>query len=160
MKNVAIAVSSPKQISDNDPNHRSDALGNSTFVPREQQLHPGMDGCRTPTIEDCEMHDMNVNGHTKEHGLGYLPNDTSHHRLPHTPTTPGRLQRPSLGGCGPSTNASVASLGERLLDKLQWSERIRHFTWTFFTMTMATGGIANVLYEGAAILRSRSTVVN
>ena len=24
--------------------------------------------------------------------------------------------------------------------------RIRHFTWTWFTMTMATGGIANVLY--------------
>jgi len=26
--------------------------------------------------------------------------------------------------------------------------RIRHFTWTWFTMTMATGGIANVLYTG------------
>jgi hypothetical protein len=25
-------------------------------------------------------------------------------------------------------------------------ERIRHFTWTWFCMTMATGGIANVLY--------------
>ena len=27
--------------------------------------------------------------------------------------------------------------------------RIRHFTWTWFTMTMATGGIANVLYTGS-----------
>lgn len=26
--------------------------------------------------------------------------------------------------------------------------RIRHFTWTWFTLTMATGGIANVLYAG------------
>ncbi|KAF1959870.1 C4-dicarboxylate transporter/malic acid transport protein, partial [Byssothecium circinans] len=30
---------------------------------------------------------------------------------------------------------------------LGWRERIRHFTWTWFTMTMATGGIANVLYS-------------
>jgi len=30
--------------------------------------------------------------------------------------------------------------------KLSFKERIRHFTWTWFCLTMATGGIANVLY--------------
>ncbi|KAF1987261.1 hypothetical protein K402DRAFT_330851 [Aulographum hederae CBS 113979] len=29
---------------------------------------------------------------------------------------------------------------------MRFKERVRHFTWTWFTMTMATGGIANVLY--------------
>lgn len=33
--------------------------------------------------------------------------------------------------------------------KLSWRERVRHFTWTWFCMTMATGGIANVLYTGS-----------
>lgn len=32
--------------------------------------------------------------------------------------------------------------------QLTWKQRLKHFTWTWFTMTMATGGIANVLYSG------------
>jgi hypothetical protein len=32
-------------------------------------------------------------------------------------------------------------------------ERIRHFTWSWFTMTMATGGIANVLYVAPPLFR-------
>ncbi|KAF2280168.1 uncharacterized protein EI97DRAFT_439229 [Westerdykella ornata] len=35
---------------------------------------------------------------------------------------------------------------ESLEGKIGFRGRIRHFTWTWFTMTMATGGIANVLY--------------
>lgn len=34
---------------------------------------------------------------------------------------------------------------------LHFKERIRHFTFTWFTMTMATGGVANVLYQGGPL---------
>ena len=36
--------------------------------------------------------------------------------------------------------------------RLSWRERVRHFTWTWFCMTMATGGIANVLYTGSLVI--------
>jgi hypothetical protein len=39
-----------------------------------------------------------------------------------------------------------SELEQRLPPKLGFKHRMRHFTWTWFTMTMATGGIANVLY--------------
>jgi hypothetical protein len=39
--------------------------------------------------------------------------------------------------------------------RLSWRERVRHFTWTWFCMTMATGGIANVLYTGSSMSPSQ-----
>ena len=97
-------------------------------------LKPGEDGYRTPTIEDYEL--QNGTLHNGQSG-GALSNNSSHLRLPHTP--PSYLGR---------HNPSSSSLAHSFLDHLQWRERIRHFTWTFFAMTMATGGIANVLYTG------------
>ena len=32
---------------------------------------------------------------------------------------------------------------------LGWKERLRYFTWTWFTLSMATGGIAAVIYNGS-----------
>ncbi|KAH8698732.1 voltage-dependent anion channel [Talaromyces proteolyticus] len=30
----------------------------------------------------------------------------------------------------------------------RWKDRLKYFTWSFFTLTMATGGISNLLYNG------------
>lgn len=44
--------------------------------------------------------------------------------------------------------------------KLSFRERIRHFTWTWFCMTMATGGIANVLYTSTSWLSQSSPTLH
>jgi hypothetical protein len=46
-----------------------------------------------------------------------------------------------------------AGLEHHLPNKLSFKQRMAHFTWTWFTMTMATGGIANVLYSIPSDLR-------
>lgn len=39
---------------------------------------------------------------------------------------------------------------------LAWRERVVHLEWTFFTLIMATGGIANVLSAGRATNKSQT----
>lgn len=113
---------------------------------------PGQDGYRTPTIEDYEMQDggpRTPNGARTPNGVatpnGHSTPNSLHHRPPH-----GRHH----------LNLSSSSLAHSILDKLHWRERIRHYTWTFFTMTMATGGIANVLYNGKLTLRGPRSFPN
>lgn len=43
---------------------------------------------------------------------------------------------------------------------LPFKERIRHFTFTWFTMTMATGGVANALYQGMSFISIATQVLN
>lgn len=97
-------------------------IHNSAPVPEQKFVQGG--GDHTPTSEDCLRQDP--------------------HRC--------RLNNPS---CLPlplpiTFGEHTVGLGNESLDarKLEWKERIRHYTWTFFAMTMATGGIANVLYAG------------
>lgn len=104
-------------------------------VPKHM-LSPGQDGYRTPTIEDYELHNCGPTPLYRDSGL---TNNNVHFHMPQL--SPEYADRHSL-------HLSNGHIAHAILEKLHWRERIRHYTWTFFTLTMATGGIANVLYEG------------
>lgn len=92
-------------------------------------LSPGQDGYRTPTIEDYESHESH-HKHRAQRGAHVSQSHLS-----------------SPGGVLSIFSETKIHLRQSL-EKLSYKQRLRHFTWTFFTMTMATGGIANVLHAG------------
>ena len=103
----------------------------SGIAPR-QTLYPGQIGYRTPTVEDLESADaeMEMKGtREKKHAKRADPQNIFKHTSIASPE---------------DTNAQILNS----MSRLEWRERIRHFTWTWFTMTMATGGVANVLFTG------------
>ncbi|KAK2734873.1 hypothetical protein FQN57_001436 [Myotisia sp. PD_48] len=100
---------------------------------------PGDEGYRTPTIEDLE-----------KHGAFLLSDGDA--LTPRCPTPPVLSQFRSRCSQTPQSLPSpVVSVQMQWTDglptKLSWKERIRHLTWAFFTLTMATGGLANVMYN-------------
>lgn len=99
---------------------------------------------RTPAIED-DQHPLNVWHSARSNNRtidSYFPpqhqaieEHFDHLRhIVETPKHDTRLRRAS--NVGPE------------VDHLSWRERVRHTTWAYFTMTMATGGIANALHSG------------
>ncbi|KAL8692629.1 MAG: hypothetical protein Q9218_002393 [Villophora microphyllina] len=102
-------------------------------VPRHMS-RPGQDGWRTPTIHDYEREKME---RAEEEEQSTSDGPSASKEPANTPPTSAKLKLQSV------VNLSKIDLS---LERLHWRERIRHYTWTFFTMTMATGGIANVLY--------------
>ncbi len=115
--------------------NQDDAVHRGIFLPKHM-IPPGQDGYRTPTIEDYE-HQI-AHSARDEHIRGGKSSGSSRTRLPVLHS----------GIFGKHRNLSRLNVSHRIEEKLQWRERIRHFTWTFFTVTMATGGIANVIYSG------------
>lgn len=143
-KHVSIDDPSPTSFSGRDRHEGHHTPKNGDTTPRrgllpvpKHMLSPGQDGYRTPTIEDYELHSC---GPTPLYRAVGLPNNDLHFQMPQL--SPGH-----------SLNTSNGNIAHSILEKLQWRERIRHYTWTFFTLTMATGGIANVLYEGIMDLK-------
>lgn len=121
---------------------------------------PGDEGYRTPTIEDAQrdlsLSDPNASLFFQPAGRKLRDVHTSALEALHNPA----FREGS--GRGPVVNDSQVEFeiqiddpgrgtGSRRRDsesrfvKLSWKKRIRHFTWAYFTLTMATGGIANVL---------------
>ena len=102
----------------------------------KHMLPPGRDGYRTPTIEDYDR------AHREPPPLDQQvdPPATGHSK------TRLNNQRPGL------FNNLSFNLSPQFLEKLEWRERIRHYTWTFFTMTMATGEDTLVLRHSGELL--------
>ncbi|KAI9035499.1 putative C4-dicarboxylate transporter/malic acid transport protein [Aspergillus affinis] len=113
----------------------------------------GASELRTPMINDDRNHrkacpspsretrvcDAHTSALEALNGLSYQKHEVSGSR---SPDEKGRRRR----------------AGNVPTDNLGWKERIRHFTWAFFTLTMATGGIANVLYSVPYRFRGLETI--
>lgn len=69
---------------------------------------------------------------------------------------PIKLKKDELGKEKVKSNEQSPETSKDVATKLGFQQRMAHFTWTWFCMTMATGGIANALYSIPAELRFRS----
>lgn len=120
-------------------------------IPPRHMRSPGDDGYRTPTIEDAER-TISILGATDTPRA--IARDVHASALEETlqkissraPTDP-RSKRES-SDWEPRGRHLDRTFTDASADRLSWKKRIRHITWAYFTLTMATGGIANVLYEG------------
>ncbi|KAL4787531.1 voltage-dependent anion channel-domain-containing protein [Aspergillus varians] len=125
--------------------------------PPPSHLRPlGAEGYRTPTIEDTEgvlsktlSVDNRRNASLQPAGLLV--------REAHSSALESALRTVSRTHNG-ADMALARSISETTSGKLNWKKRIRHFTWAFFTLTMATGGIANVIYNVPYRFRGLETI--
>ncbi|KAL4902858.1 hypothetical protein BDW74DRAFT_157751 [Aspergillus multicolor] len=110
---------------------------------------PGTEGYRTPTIEDAEK--VLTDGNAVLQPTGSRVREAHSSALE---STHGSYYRAYSGA-----DLSLArTISESTGGKLNWKKRIRHFTWAFFTLTMATGGIANVIYTIPYRFRGLDTI--
>ncbi|KAL6229304.1 hypothetical protein BDW75DRAFT_105704 [Aspergillus navahoensis] len=116
-------------------------------------LSPGAEGYRTPTIEDAEKY----LSRTLSDGNPVIQPTGSRVREAHS----SALESTHDSFCRPDSGVDVPlarTITESTDGKLNWKKRIRHFTWAFFTLTMATGGIANVIYTIPYRFRGLDTI--
>ena len=102
---------------------------------------PGEDGYRTPVIEDPE--------HPAHHRHRNVQSARSSSSQALNPLGNGLLEM-SSGNRGqalqseknhPSHEGDRCYLPEGFPKNLSWRQRLKHTTWAYFTLTMATGGI-------------------
>jgi hypothetical protein len=145
-------------------------------IPPHMNEH-GQEGFRTPTGEDYEEYALvSSKNKKKKKSRSELesplatPQQAGHRRNWDGSFTGGlerlrvQVQSPhdsehvTPRGSPNRSRLSMSAVTEMIEGTIKWRVRIRHYTWTFFTMTMATGGIANVLYSGPCGSRSCSAV--
>ena len=132
------------------PNSNGNGLRIVQGVPLPPNMaEPMQDGYRTPMGEDYEQH-FQGRHHQMENIAPYPTNSSNGHiswlgSMHHK----HRWFRPGSGpGSAGRSHLSFSAVSEKLDEKIHWKQRMRHFTWNFFSMTMATGGIANVIRTG------------
>jgi len=96
------------------------------------------EGWRTPTIEDPDH-------------PGNRPKNSADTLLSRNSPT-GRRKKPELGSAHQLNMIQPMPVPPLVDDEkpkhLPWMKRLKHVTWAWFTLTMATGGISNTLYSG------------
>lgn len=122
---------------------------------------PGDEGFRTPTIEDAEF-DLSTHNQASANIEKLFPSAGRKVRDVHTSALEA-LHNPAFRAPEGRTTVTYASDRAEESDtsipprrrhsspppvNLSWKKRIRHVTWAYFTLTMATGGVANVLWTG------------
>lgn len=135
---------------------------NLHLVPRHMRS-PGDDGYRTPTIEDAErtlpiLGGPEIETRAQVHSTALqrfssratdrIPREREREKEKET----GKRESNCLDHNHNHNNNNLYDLHrsttESSASTLSWKKRIRHVTWAYFTSTMATGGLANVLYQG------------
>lgn len=101
---------------------------------------PTSDGWRTPIIEDAH-HPAN---------LGTEPDLYEAHFRSHFEGSHPR-QRVSTSLHNVQEEMEIDQLADTEPKRLSWRQRMKHVTWAWFTMSMATGGIASVIFSGKSI---------
>lgn len=124
-------------------------LGLGSIPPRHMRS-PGDDGYRTPTIEDADR-TISILGvtdspRTVARDVHATALEETLQKINSRATTDRRPKRES-SVWEPRGQHLDRTFTDASADHLSWKKRIRHITWAYFTLTMATGGIANVLYE-------------
>ncbi|KAK2760321.1 hypothetical protein FQN54_002389 [Arachnomyces sp. PD_36] len=139
----------------------SSMLSLPSSLPRHLR-NPGDDGYRTPTIEDAEIHQRKFAAaatdgfpfpNQRARSLTTADTDGSN---PQFRLTVSDSHGEKFRAAGPPTHIDLSDPSWPV--KLNWKQRIRHITWAFFTLTMATGGIANVLNNVPFNFRGLETI--
>jgi hypothetical protein len=102
---------------------------------------PGEDGYRTPVIEDPEhpAYHRHRQLHSAQSPLSQVFDSVDRGNLP---TSASSLEHRSRSEKSHRTRErDRCYLPEGFPESLNWRQRIKHVTWAYFTLTMATGGI-------------------
>mgnify|MGYP001657884579 CR=1 FL=1 len=136
-------------------------MDDSLNVPRHMRS-PGDDGYRTPTIEDAERTLSDFGIEDSPGGQVLEVHSTALQEVLQRATSRVAEKSKKEGNkeataCFDHNGLGIA-VRRKPPSRLGWKKRIRHVTWAYFTLTMATGGLANVFYQGMQDIHKTDTV--